>query len=257
MRRTAQTMIPRRREDRDRRPRDRPEVGPEDRADRTPDLLQVAIVRLAPRRIAVIARRDREARAARRDLREQVLLVGVLPRRVDKTPVAEHRERERRGRPRRRLRREHRRGPRTEQIRRPQLGPIAVLAGDRQSEWGPPLVVAEAADRHADPRRCLSRGELAGAAARRAVGHGCRGARLVGREVHDHVQADEVGQVWRAREMGIVGCCACRARNRESAECRERDSQNPQESPHTFMIHEDRVRNNGPEDALYVIPGDM
>ncbi len=58
----------------------------------------------------------------------------------------------------------------------------------------------------------LGRAERAGRAVGRPVLDGCGGAGLIGREVDDHVQPDEVRQVRRPGQMRVVGCGACGAR---------------------------------------------
>ena len=78
-----------------RRPGTRPEGGAEDGAGVGARLVQVAIVGLAAADIGVVAGREREAAPLAAICCIRLAWSGLLPPRVDRAPVTEHRERER------------------------------------------------------------------------------------------------------------------------------------------------------------------
>ena len=189
----GQTVVPDDGEEREGAAHAAPERHPEDaRA----CLLQVAVVTLAPRRVSVVARGDREAGAACRDLPHDVGLVDVGARRVGFAPVAEHGEREGLRRADRHLCRERRREIGPEQVHRAEVRPVAERAGRGQAEVRLPLILEDRVhrDRHAGAGRHGHR-EGTRAPIGRAEADARRSARPVRRKVDDRVQAHEVGQV--------------------------------------------------------------
>ena len=229
MRGAAEPVIAGCREERHRGAGNGPEASAEDRAHRGPDLLQIAVVRLASGRVAVVAGRDREADAAAGERAEEVLLILIVAVRIDEPPVAEDRERERLRGAGRCLRHEHGGVAGSEQVDAAEHHAVAILSGARQREGRLPLVLADGPDLDRRARRALRRGKRARRAIERPIRHRRGRSRLVGREVHDHVQADEVGQVRRAGEMRVVGRGAHGTREAESRESRNRKHR---ERPH-------------------------
>ena len=120
----------------------RPERRAEHRARVGAALRQVAVVGLRPGGVRGVAGREREGRVARGDLAHHVGLLGVVPAAVHLSPVAEHGERERRGRALRDLRLE--RGSRVgaQEIGRAAEDPVAVaLAAAQAGELRLPLIL--------------------------------------------------------------------------------------------------------------------
>ena len=134
------------REQRQRLPRSWPERRAEDGADVRRVLLQVAVVGLATRGVAVVADRHREPCAAGRDLLHEIGLIGVVAVGIGLAPVAEHVEGERLCRAGRDLGRERGSRGRTEQVGRVQERPVAVRAGRRQRDGRRPLILAHTVD---------------------------------------------------------------------------------------------------------------
>ena len=241
VRRAAQSVVAGCREERDRGAGHGPETGAEDRAHRRSDLLQVAVIRLAARGVAVVAGRDGEADPAARERSEHVLLIRIVAVRVDEPPVSEDCEREGLRGACRCLRAEVGGIAGAEQVGAAEHYPVAIPARARERERGLPLVLAHGP--HLDRRACraLDRRERAGRAVERPVRHRGSRSRLVGREVHDHVQADQVRQVRRPGEVRVV---VRRSRRfHRSGHGKEHGENRRENRPHRQMIA--RARSSG------------
>ncbi len=161
----AGAVVPRCHEEREGVADPGPERRAEDDAGVLGVVLEVAVVGLAARRVAVVAHAHREVGARRGQLSQQAGGVGVVTGRVGLAPVAEHGERVGGRRARGHLRGERGRRVAAEQVDRGERHPVAVPTRRGERQPGGPLVLRDRGDRDAGAHRGDLRGRRAGAPA--------------------------------------------------------------------------------------------